>query len=681
MNNRLDNNDDFNKKNAAKSCGICRNVLGSSTDIAYCNDCTTSNRQANKKLWQKHFAVQAANTLSDKNIKLASANTLDLNQKVSGIKAKIQYMKTVQASKEVDLSVVKTQVAGYIPNILAELGLTRKVDASLLLDAIVPSQISQPIADITAAKFILKDIIRDASFELMKDTMLPAFNTFQMHGKQKEVVASTLNEGIIRVSTHGDIARNVLAEKQEDKKEKDDTTFGIENADEEKQEDKKEIEATKKDDDKKNEDGTVEHLNDEQFQDILDEKMNTTANLFDGTIKSFQVKEDFTIRKLKEASSPKKSDMSLFAYANRNIKLPVEAVRLNVSDKAVITKYQPLHNFDATYKDGKKLSWASYKTDVGYLMISANSSFHAKSLEDFRNFVASDSTFSQWAHLPVEASTTIILQLDDEDDNELDEIAEHILPFLMDFMEEYNDDGADNIALETANYVKHTTASEVGKSVLHHIGKTIGQHLDASPLHPKLKAAVKPYLGMAHKSEHGNALFNDVSKALKPISVEIPEEKQQRIAQIIEQLKVASDEDTQINLLASFYEATPHLDEEQKKEWLPKVYHSFHDSLKDTDNKDGQERKKDEEEMLARWHMTPTMEVMEITSGLNKEQFEQSLEVLAEMGYDEETILTAAEIMFVRVADGDSVCYSNEAYSGMQDAKEEPKEKEEDGKE
>lgn len=673
MNNRIGKNNDDSNKKTFKGCSICGKNIANTDDISFCEDCRKNNRHANKKMWQKYYADLNANKLDKKTAELANKNTLGLNAKVSSLKQDSSFRSIERAArenqKESDLSAVKAQVLTYVPGVLKELGLSHKVDANLLVDAIVPSKIDKPLSDLVFAKNILKDIIRTASLDLFPKNYLPFNNSFKTHGEAKKVDASSLlNEGVIRAGFESELVRNILAEKSEESDE-------AEKSEDKEVEDKKEdVTASKKEDNE----SSVEHLDDEEFQEILDEKMHPVANIFSGSVRRHSnANETFQTRKLQRQEEVKKSDMPIFAYAHKNLKLPVEVVRPSEMDKQIISRYTPINNFSALYKDGKKYSWNTYKTDAGYLMLSANNvsnnaAFHSKSLTDFRDFVASDSTFAKWTNLPVEASATIILNFEDDDD--INDMAEQILPFLSDFMDNYDDDAAEDIALETANHVKNTTASDLGGAVLNHMGKHLGEHVDSAPLHPQLKSAIKPYLGVAHKSEHGNAPFNDAAKALKPISSEIPEEKQKIIAQIVEQLKLAEDEDSKVNLLARFYEATPHLDDEGKKEWLPKIYHSLHDSLQDKTNEAGKERAEDEHKQDLRMKMSPVMEVMEITSGLTPEKFEDSLEVLAEMGYSEEIILAAAEKMFLKTADDEGgECFSPDAYKGIQDAKPENK--------
>jgi hypothetical protein len=419
------------KVSIVKFCMICKNAFGEKDNAKneFCTDCITNDRPADMGHWQKFFSQKRANTLSPEMEKLANNSNLSemveeqkfgrVHQEASDRNLADAKYKSLQVTSS--LNNIKKEVEDILPKILAEMGIdSRKIDASLLIDAIVPAKIARPIGDSIYARAALRQIVAET---------LPYFNMDKVIRKESavktigEIVVSNdgiiLEDGIKRVSNeYGNRVRKIAVDISDLEVDQDDVPSFPDKSE---------------GDDK----SQVHHLDDDEADQLLQEKSRTTApgssqdeaengegqelmpegiglesdgeqdapNYVDfmetpgasGIVNRVDGQEpDVMARKLehKPVKKAKFEDANLFRFASQiNEGLPVQLIKVAEQQLNVIESYQPLETIVAEYVDGAKVAFKYYATDKGILVISDDFTAHAKNKETFANFLAIDGGF------------------------------------------------------------------------------------------------------------------------------------------------------------------------------------------------------------------------------------------------------------------------------------------------
>ena len=494
-----DNGDDKNQRKAsiAKYCEICQNPFKKGTDnvrLAHCNDCTSHERHLNVAHWKQVFANKKANSLSPDMQKLAeklAANRflVEGNKMSRAAGSNIdrsernlnEIRKTQSSLNHVDFGVVKAQVKEMIPSILSELGLSKKVNADLLVDLIVPIKIASPIIDSQSGRSALKSIVHEALKHLDVNRDMKRESSIRPHGETPKYNGGPLlNEGFGRVSNdYGNRSRLIASSDMNglDHDFRDNggevpeldaaNAFAPDNgADDMNGMDMNPspgasdpMSETGPSADVANSeslDGSVNKLDDAEADAMINGQMPPTPgagkqqppmpnegvgtysggdNMVpdasemadmpqEGIKRVDQAGPDMASRQIASLKSKivKKSNLNLFSFAGKvSAQLPVQSVKLSSTDRTIIQNYPPINKLAAVFSDSSKLAWNYYLTDSGYLMISAENTFHAKSLEAFADFVESDRTFTKWASLPEELQSDVPPVLNEE--HTVDEMA------------------------------------------------------------------------------------------------------------------------------------------------------------------------------------------------------------------------------------------------------------------
>jgi len=473
---------DKNERKASASlkfCGICQEAFKRGTDdvrLAHCNDCNSNERHLNASHWKQVFLQKKANSLSPDMArladKLASNRALIEGKKMTRAAGEesdrternLGEIRKAQSSlDQVDFGVVKAQVAEMLPSILNELGLSKKVNASLLVDLIVPIKISSPISNAQAGRSALKTIVHEALEHLDINREMKRESAVTPHGTVASVDtnAPTLSEGFGRVShDYGNRSRlieQVAADMQMPLEEEAPSAFALANgadgmtdsssesgpsADVAHSEGMENSGVTKLDDAQADAmiNGQPPEATPEQMPEdpMLNEGVGTysggdnyvpdASEMNDmpqeGVKRVDQAGPDFASRQVANLKTQKaeKAKMEIFSFVGKvSAQLPVQSVRLSTVDRTVIENHPPINHMSAVFSDRSKLAWNYYLTDSGFLMVSAENTFHAKSLEAFADFVESDSTFAKWASLPEELQIEAPPALNAE--HEVDEMA------------------------------------------------------------------------------------------------------------------------------------------------------------------------------------------------------------------------------------------------------------------
>ena len=481
--------DDKNQRKASttKFCGICQEPFQKGKDnvrLAHCNDCNVHNRHLDASHWKQVFASKKTNSLSPDMQKLAAKlaenRSLLEGQKMTRAAGEVDrternlndIRKTQSSLKNVDFGIVKAQVKNMLPSVLNELGLSKKVDADLLVDLIVPIKIASPIVDSNAGRSALKSIVHEALEHLEINREMTRESSIVPHGVAKVSKDSkVLNEGFKRVSNdYGNRSRllsqiagdmNGLDHDFQDNggdgagiaapqsafapAQPDDLNGGMDpmmNGPEMGTDPMMETGPSADVANSEQLDGQsgVKHLDDSEADAMLNgqppmdpaaqdpnampQMPNEGVGTFSGGNENMvpdasemaempqegikrvdQSTPDNVSRQVANLKNKKaaNSKLSLFSYAGKiSSQLPVQSVKLSEIDRNIIQNHPPINKFAAKYSDNSKLAWNYYLTDSGFLLVSPQNAFHAKTLEAFADFVESDSTFTKWAALPEE---------------------------------------------------------------------------------------------------------------------------------------------------------------------------------------------------------------------------------------------------------------------------------------
>lgn len=460
-----------NKKasQASKFCGICQEAFVKAQDdfkLSYCADCHTTGKDASMEkvaYWKKELSLKKANSLSPDMsalaAKLASNRALLEGNKFGRVAQESnssRNLRDISASRSLEgtsLEIVRQQVAELLPGILSEQGLLGKVDAELLIDAIVPTKIASPIVDAVGGRSVLRAIVAETIAHVDMSKIVKQEALIRPHGNVKTADFSmVMDEGIRRVSNEIGTRNRRVANPM------DVNPMGATPADE--------AFAAEGDpqlrmppvpgngpgdapndftpsEEQTDESSQVVHLPDEQAEALVTEKggaglppapamdpstspmppemMNEGVGTYSGGenqvpdasemdempqegIKRIENSASSMLsRKLssiKTAKTKRPVDMGMFQFAGRVTTRPAEIIRLASQQRNVIESYPALGHYTASYSDGSSKTFARYATDKGHIYINDDFSIHSKSELHFAEFVESDPTFVRWAMLP-----------------------------------------------------------------------------------------------------------------------------------------------------------------------------------------------------------------------------------------------------------------------------------------
>jgi hypothetical protein len=426
------------KASIAKFCMICKNAFSKNDNAEheFCADCIVNDRPSDMGHWQKFFAQQRANTLTPEMNKLADKLT-DNNSLVEGIGfARVHQVASdrnivdakFESLKTSSLQSTKAKVEEILPKVLAEMGIdSRQIDASLLVDAIVPTKISGPILDEIHAKAALRSIVAE---------VLPNFNMEKMIRKEANVrtIGNPIssNDGIIlqdvisRVSNeYGNKVRKIAVDVSEleinpndesdvptfvDKSEGDDKSqvhhLDDDEADQLVQE-KSRATAPGASQDKEQDEEDQEMMPEgigiegEEPQEMPDYSDFMETPGAQGIVARVDAQEpDVMARKLeiKPIKKAKIEDTNIFKFASQiNEGLPVQLVKIAEKQLNVIESYRPLNIITAHYNDNTSVAFKCYATDKGFLIINPDFTVHAKTISAFADFLSTDNGFIRLA--------------------------------------------------------------------------------------------------------------------------------------------------------------------------------------------------------------------------------------------------------------------------------------------
>ena len=445
----------------SKFCGICQEAFVKAQDdfkLSYCADCHTTGKDASMEkvaYWKKELSLKKANSLSPDMsalaAKLASNRALLEGNKFGRVAQESnssRNLRDISASRSLEgtsLEIVRQQVAELLPGILSEQGLLGKVDAELLIDAIVPTKIASPIVDSVGGRSVLRAIVAETVAHVDMSKIAKQESLIRPHGNVKTADFSmVMDEGIRRISNEIGTRNRRIANPMDvnlmDATPADeafaaegDPHLRMPSVPEDFTPSEEQIDDFSK----------VVHLPDEQAEALVLEKggvgappapamdplappmspemMNEGIGTFSGGenqvpdasemdempqegIKRIENSASSMLsRKLssiKTAKTKHPVDMGMFQFAGRITTRPAEIIHLASQQRNVIESYPALSHCIVSYSDGSSKTFARYATDKGYLFINDDLSIHAKSGLHFAKFIESDPTFVRWAMLP-----------------------------------------------------------------------------------------------------------------------------------------------------------------------------------------------------------------------------------------------------------------------------------------
>ena len=413
---------------AAKECDICTTAFKQGRDdfrINHCNDCVTTNKVANSKFWKDKFSQDRLNSLSPEQLRLAE----QLGQfrellEGRGIHREAQIVQSRsmddvrqdQAKYAANLENVRAQVVEMLPAVLAEYGLAKAYDIEIIADLLVPARINTPIALNANAKSALRSAVFEALEFLDADKLIVQAG-IKPNGNVKTVAAQDmiLDGGIRRVGdSYGSHIRSIpkiaaVTESEEG---------ALENLrhDMHTQDAVRDAEAVPMDEQEalaQTEQAPQEEMPPMPNEGIAPVGHGAVNDAPEGDLSQLAYEG---IRRIQQAVAPKARPIpnatakiekpkyaEMFTFAGRVPKeVPVTAIKLEKYARQIINAHTPINYVTAQYSDSNTRTFSYYKTDVGYLFESANSthSFHSKNVRAFLDFIQTDPQFVRWAFLP-----------------------------------------------------------------------------------------------------------------------------------------------------------------------------------------------------------------------------------------------------------------------------------------
>ena len=579
------NDDDASQKKAelVKFCSICQESMKEDNGDNHCVDCNDKGYNKEASYWKSHFANKKANTLSPALRKIADSLAENKKSLLEGLSPNRhagyvsdrnigEIQKNTVAGNKVDFSVIKAQISEILPDILAQLGLKDSVNASLLVDLIVPLKIATPIGNMDYGKAALRTIVCELVAHMNPE--LITSEGLKPYGKVASLDASSviLNEGFHRVSGAFNNRTRSLSQIAAE-------------ADASKEEDSKDEKAEDPDSDKKEQNDYVPEESDSQKAGGVDvansEKINNAEaeKISDKDAENAMLEnkspldEDFmhegSFRRVHQIETGTRSNLSKIVEANQkiaqtnalkfashvNANQAVESVRLSQKDREVISSRQPLEVLTANFKDGDKLTWNCYKTNRGYLALSSKTAFHARDLQSFLKFAEIDNSFAGWDNIPdaaqdmdqpqdSDAPMVVVLKAPDINtcpcENHADQDAhdneEELFNLIMELLPQVeemfpNDDAQtqEDLALTAALDVLEDLRKEATQKktdlikqaedsnlLLNEISKSTNKALAKNPATHDLAESSREYMGVANQSRNGP------TPATKATSVKAP---------------------------------------------------------------------------------------------------------------------------------------------------------------
>jgi hypothetical protein len=437
------------KVKASKFCDICQEAFSRTKkdnfNLDYCTACIKTDKISAVAHWKNHFSKEKANTLPPhlaalkeklaKNRSLVEGTKFERLNENLGIQRSLSEISASQSQNAPSFESVRQQVGNLLPSILAEMGVDKKVDAELLIDAIIPTKISAPIYNTAAAKSVLREIVAETLSNLNMDKAFRKEALVKTHGQVKNSNdVSVLNEGYGRVSNdYGNRSRRIANPmNQMQLGEQPDTEIPPQ------QDSMGDFAPPETDDD---EEGKVIHLPDDEANQLIQEKsspedsqnpeippeppLNEGIGTYSGAGGEAQVPDASEMDELPQDGGVKRVESSVADFISRRIQekkaakikrpaaaellsvagklpstAPVQIVHLAEKDKNIIEAYPPLNFATAAYSDGSKKTFKCYATDRGYFYINDDFSVHSKNSNKFAEFIASDPSFVKWAFLP-----------------------------------------------------------------------------------------------------------------------------------------------------------------------------------------------------------------------------------------------------------------------------------------
>ena len=216
----------MSNNNDSKFCGICQTAFARDKDnyrSEYCFECHNTEKTVRATYWKSTFALKRANTLSTEQEKLAE-KLKDNRSLVEGVRLarvsesdgayrSLPEIRKEQTNHVANFDVVRRQVAELLPGVLGELGLSGKVNAELLIDAIVPVKIGVPLNDVANGRSALRSIVLETVTGLDMGRAIQKEASIRPHGIVQTINGGTiLDEGIHRVtSNYGSSVRTITA--------------------------------------------------------------------------------------------------------------------------------------------------------------------------------------------------------------------------------------------------------------------------------------------------------------------------------------------------------------------------------------------------------------------------------------------------------------------------------------
>jgi len=435
------------KANMNKFCSICTdNFVPDKSKIndSYCNGCYDAGRTANASFWRNELATKKANTLNPQMSalaeKLAQNKSLIEGSKIDSAHLvvsdrNIKEIRAASLDKTASFQDIKNQVAELLPGILTDLGISHRVNADLLLDAIVPAKIHVPIADAINGRAALRDIVLEATQFLNVDKDIYKESLIKTHGTVvTESEHNVINEGIHRVSSdYGNNTRKITASEFTE-----DHAFAPEST-----EPPADDAFTSPAESMADNESKVIHLPDEAADQLVQEKamghglptpepqpemLNegiathspaenyipdaSNMGMDEGIKRVDNPLPDNVARKLQfrpvKTAKNKLVDVGLFTFANKLSKSQdLQIINVATKDRDVIDKYSPLNHIIATYSDGSNTTYKYYATDKGYMFVNADFVAHVPTTKKFAEFITSNSSFVKWAFMPEDFEDTI----------------------------------------------------------------------------------------------------------------------------------------------------------------------------------------------------------------------------------------------------------------------------------
>jgi hypothetical protein len=463
-----------------KECTICQEAFQLGKDdyrIAHCVDCIDTGRVRRAAYWRAEFLAKKANKLSPqmegllqklvdkKEAKsLLEGRTVQSHGKGTGNVRPLTQIQAEAKSTDASLETVRAQVMEYLPKVIAELGLTEKVDIELFADLIVPARISQPIVDTRVAG----QFIRDVAFEeitranLLSD-QLPKAGQIQLRSKGAQatgVVPDALMQGgIQRLSAKSSLSRQVRADMGMPGQDAPvgemgaDPTMGDPMAADPSMMDPTQQGApdmmnpmgdpgqmggmdagqppvmnevvgdvVRIPDDAgmaDNADATMQQggmptMNEGIIPNSEEAFYNQTPDMGmggppqEGGVQRVQQPMTARVRALKPKLEVKAEPhgLNLFNVVGRVAKnVPVQPITLDARARLMLENAPATNNVVAFYSDGTQKSWSYHLTDKGAIFTSAKSEFYAETPAHFADYISTDPMFTKWAFLPEELQT------------------------------------------------------------------------------------------------------------------------------------------------------------------------------------------------------------------------------------------------------------------------------------